>query len=245
MKPVCRFALAALFPLFPAVSLRAQETGEELPPTEVSGAAPAESPSYRPPVRHRRPAPAPESAAVEPLVLDDLLPGAAAESVNSTFLTPSGLELLGVREPQDVVRYAVNQSATDSGSRSFGDVYSVRGLTNTVFFGAPSTTIYVDDVPFGETFTYAQDLGPIHGIEVLRGPQPTAVGRNVYGGLINVTTRRPGDRLEGSVGYQYGSYDRHGLDAWVMGPLGGAASFRFGGGYDTHGGYLTDVISER
>ena len=27
----------------------------------------------------------------------------------------------------------------------------MRGLTNTVFFGAPATTIYVDDVPFGET----------------------------------------------------------------------------------------------
>ena len=174
----------------------------------------------------------------ETLVIDDRLPEATAVSTNTTFLPPTGLEVLGIREPQDVVRYAVNQSATDSGSRSFGDVYSVRGLTNTVFFGAPSTTIYVDDVPFGETFTYAQDLGPINGVEVLRGPQPTLVGRNAYGGLVNVTTQRPGDTLEGGVGYQYGSYDRHGVDAWVTSPLGESASFRFNGGYDSHDGYL-------
>ncbi|HRQ88404.1 MAG TPA: TonB-dependent receptor, partial [Bacteroidia bacterium] len=93
------------------------------------------------------------------------------------------------------------------------------------------------------TFTYAQDLGPINGVEIFRGPQPTRAGRNVYGGLINVTTRRPGDTLEGSLGYEYGSFGRHGVDAWVMSPLGESASFRFGGGYDTHEGYLTNPLT--
>jgi len=249
MKPYLSPTFALLFLISPMASLRAQDAGTEsastgdLPATEVSGSGPevqSSAPVYRSPVQYRSPA---SSVEVEPLVLDDLLPEATAESANSTFLPPSGLEVLGIREPQDVVRYAANQSATDSGSRSFGDVYSVRGLTNTIFFGAPSTTIYVDDVPFGETFTYAQDLGPINSVEVLRGPQPTVVGRNVYGGLINVTTERPGDTLEGSIDYQYGSFDRHGVDAWVMGPLDGLGSFRFGGGYDSHEGYLTNPLT--
>lgn len=223
--------------------LRAQDSPEEstLPETVVESApatTPAPSRSYTPPVRY-----APLTPAIEPLVIDDHLPEAIAENANTTFLPPSGIEVLGLREPQDVVRYAPNQSATDSGSRSFGDVYSVRGLTNTIFFGSPSTTIYVDDVPFGETFTYAQDLGPINSVEVLRGPQPTAVGRNVYGGLINVATRRPGDTLEASVDYQYGSFERHGVDAWLLSPRGESASFRFGGGYDSHEGYLTNPLT--
>jgi iron complex outermembrane receptor protein len=215
-------------------------TDSELPVTEVFSAAPANVPepsSYPPPLQFRSVTPPAET---EPLVLDDLSPVAAAEGVNTTFLSPSGLEVLGVREPQDVVRYAANQSATDSGSRSFGDVYSVRGLTNTVFFGAPSTTVYVDDVPFGETFTYAQELGPINSVEVLRGPQPTLAGRNVYGGLINVQTRRPGDTLEGGLDYQYGSFDRHGVNGWITSPLGESVSFRLNGGYNTHEGYLTN-----
>lgn len=214
----------------------------ELPATVVSGEDP--DPVSRAPVQYRRPAAAvPSTLGAEALVFDDLLPEAVAESANSTFLPPGGIAVLGIREPQDVVRYAPNQAATDSGSRSFGDVYSVRGLTNTIFFGAPSTTVYVDDVPFGEVFTYAQDLGPVHLVEVLRGPQPTAVGRNVYGGLINVTTRRPGDTLEGGLDYQYGSFDRHGVDGWVMSPLGDKASFRFHGGYDSHEGYLTNPLT--
>jgi|GEM_PF-307204 len=230
-----------------ATPLRAQDGNApvegELPVTEVTTTAPPTTdtaPAYRAPVQYR---PAGPVLADEPLVIDDLVPRSSAEGVNATFLTPSGLELLGVREPQDVVRYAPNQSATDSGSRSFGDVYSVRGLTNTIFFGAPSTTIYVDDVPFGETFTYAQDLGPINSVEVLRGPQPTRVGRNVYGGLINVTTRRPGDTLEGGLDYQYGSFNRHGVDGWITSPLGDSASFRFNGGYDTHEGFLTNTLT--
>lgn len=236
-----------LLVFFLSVSLRAQNTDAEvgeLPVTEVTSTEPPSAAGtaggYRAPVQYR---PATPVLASEHLVIDDLVPEASAEGINATFLPPSGLAVLDVREPQDVVRYAPNQSATDSGSRSFGDVYSVRGLTNTIFFGAPSTTIYVDDVPFGETFTYAQNLGPIHNVEVLRGPQPTRVGRNVYGGLINVTTRRPGDTLEGGLNYQYGSYDRHGVDGWITSPLGDSASFRFHGGYDTHEGYLTDPLT--
>ncbi len=222
--------------------LSGQEASDELAPTEVHAAAPSPAPPYQAPVQYRRPT-APAAPETAPLRLDDLLPQARVEKVNSTFLSPSGLEVLRVSEPQDVVRYAPNQSATDSGSRSFGDVYSVRGLTNTLFFGAPSTTIYVDDVPFGETFTYAQDLGPIQAIELLRGPQPTLVGRHVYGGLIHVTTRRPGDTLEGGLGYEYGSFERHGVDAWIMGPLGETAAFRFSSGYDSHEGYLTNPLT--
>lgn len=224
-----------------ALDLPAQDASVEsvdLPETVVA------SPP-RAPVQFR---PAPRTAtpeSTEPLVLDDLLPERVAGASGATFLPATGLDLLGVREPQDVVRYAPNQHATDSGSRSFGDVYSARGLTNTLFFGSPSTTIYVDDVPFGETFTYAQNFGPVKNIEVLRGPQPTRVGRSVYGGLINVTTERPGDSLQFSGNYRYGSFERHGFDAFVMGPVGDRASFRFGGGYERHDGFLVNTLTGR
>lgn len=244
-SPRCTAFLAALSLSLLASSMPAQEAAEEtddLPETVVS--APSAAPAPRAPVQFRS-APRTTTAAAEPepLVLNDAVPERAVGAAGATFLPATGLELLGVREPQDVVRYAANQHATDSGSRSFGDVYSVRGLTNTVFFGAPSTTIYVDDIPFGETFTYAQNLGPIRDIEVLRGPQPTRVGRSVYGGLINVTTRRPGDELELSANYRYGSFERHGFDAFAMGPIGDRASFRFGGGFERHEGFLVNPLT--
>lgn len=185
---------------------------------------------------------APTATFPEVLVLGEALENPQEKPVSATFLSDQDVEAFRLREPQDIVRLAPNYSATDSGSRSFGDVYSVRGLTNTVFFGAPATTIYVDDVPFGETFSYAQRLGAINSVEVLRGPQPTVVGRNTYGGLINVRSRRPTNRYEGSFNYSYGSYESHLFDGWVMGPIvQDQLFFRIGGMFDSRQGYLRDA----
>jgi iron complex outermembrane receptor protein len=175
------------------------------------------------------------------LVLGEALPDPQRKPVSASFLSSDLVDAFRVRQPQDIVRLTPNSSATDSGSRSFGDVYATRGLANTVFFGAPATTIYVDDVPFAETFTYAQRLLPVNSIEVLRGPQPTLVGRNSYAGLLNVRSLRPGNTFEGNLNYGYGSFETHEVDGYVMGPIAGETlGFRFGGAYDSREGYLTN-----
>ncbi|MEQ1839209.1 MAG: TonB-dependent receptor, partial [Verrucomicrobiales bacterium] len=174
----------------------------------------------------------------EDLIIDD--------SSSFNRFTAEDVDVLRLRYPEDILRYAPNQFATNSGTRSFGEVYSVRGLTNTVFFGAPSTVIYVDDVPFGETFTYAQDLSFIESIDVLRGPQPTMVGRNAYGGLINIQTRRPTEEVESGLSTSYGSYDFQQYDGWVSGPIvDDTLGFRFGAQYDSRDGYLTNTTTGR
>ncbi len=175
----------------------------------------------------------------EVTVIGEVLPDPQSKPVSATFLSSDVVEAFRVKEPQDITRLVPNQFATDSGSRSFGDVYTTRGLANTVFFGAPATTVYVDDVPFGETFTYAQRLSAINSVESFRGPQPTLVGRNAYGGLINIRSRRPTNVFEGEANYSYGSYNANTADAWLMGPLiGDSLGFRIGGQYDSHSGYL-------
>jgi iron complex outermembrane receptor protein len=164
--------------------------------------------------------------------------------VSSSLLGSEDLEAFRVVQPQDIVRITPNASATDSGSRSFGDVYQTRGLANTVFFGAPATTVYVDDVPFGETFTNAQRLAALNSVEVFRGPQPTLVGRSTYAGLVNIRSQRPGDRLEARGSYRYGSFDSQNTDLWIMGPVAGEAlGFRIAGTYDVRDGYLTNPES--
>ncbi len=193
--------------------------------------------------------PAPADTTVTKLpevtVIGEALPDPQSKPVSATFLSSSDIDAFRVREPQDIVRFAPNMSATDSGSRSFGDVYSTRGLTNTVFFGAPATTVYVDDVPFGETFSYAQQLSGLNSVEVLRGPQPTLVGRNTYGGLINVRSLRPTNVFEGSLNSEYGSFGASETDGYVMGPVNadGSLGFRLGGQYDEREGYLRNPFT--
>ena len=67
----------------------------------------------------------------------------------------SGEALLsGQRQNQrELMEVIPNMTQTDSGLRAYGDVGSVRGLTNTPFFGSPSIVQYVDDVPMGNLFS--------------------------------------------------------------------------------------------
>lgn len=234
--------------LIPAVVLAAT-------PKEKRGSTSAEAPAAVKTVPAATVAASGISGAVESLanaapaslpevrVLGEALADPQSKPVSASFLSAELLRDFRVAEPQDIVRITPNASATDSGSRSFGDVYNMRGLTNTVFFGAPATTIYLDDVPFGETFTYAQRLSALNSVEVLRGPQPTLVGRNAYAGLINIQSRKPIDIYEGSLNYSYGSKDANAVDGWLMGPIvGEELGFRIGGQYDSRDGYLWNPI---
>ena len=177
------------------------------------------------------------------LVLGEALPDPQSKPVSASFLSDKDVEKSRIQEPQDIARLTPNMNATDSGSNSFGDVYSTRGMANTVFFGAPATTVYVDDVPFGETFTYAQRLAALNSVEVLRGPQPGIVGRNTYAGLINIRSRRPGSTMEGEANATYGSFDHESFDLWTMGPINESLGFRFGGQYESRDGYLQNPLT--
>ena len=81
------------------------------------------------------------------------------------------MDLFRIKEINELALRTPNLSITDTGSRSFGDVYSIRGLTSPGFFGNPVATIYVDDVPMADTFANVQRLSPLNTVEILRGPQ--------------------------------------------------------------------------
>ena len=57
---------------------------------------------------------------------------------------------------------------TDSGLRSYGDVASMRGLTNTPFVGSPSVVQYVDDVAMGNMFSQTTQFHAVERVEVFR-----------------------------------------------------------------------------
>ncbi len=185
----------------------------------------------------------PEKTLPEMLILGEALGDPQDKPVSASFLTERDVEAFRIQEPQDIARVTPNMFASDSGSRSFGDVYTTRGIANTVFFGAPSTTVYVDDVPFGETFTYAQRLSALNSVEVLRGPQPEVVGRYTSGGLINIRSRRPGSTYEGEANASFGSYDSYKADLWYMGPINDSLGFRIGGQWDSRDGYLKNPLT--
>lgn len=236
---ILRIAALAVFGI--TSGLHGQDAPESTLPESVVTSLPSTSGGSAPsPLsRTRRPLTKPESSAGAPIVIDDESPEADLDGDWFFPLDPGGFDMPPLEEPRDLLRYVPNQSVSDSGARGFGEIYTVRGLTNTTFFGAPATTLYVDDIPFGETFTFSTETGPIGSIDVLAGPQPTRVGRNVYGGLIDLKTRRPTQEIEGGLEYEVGSYDSHRLEGWLMGLFPeDAGSFRIRTSYDERDGYL-------
>jgi iron complex outermembrane receptor protein len=67
---------------------------------------------------------------------------------------------------------------------------SIRGITTTSY--DPAVLTVIDGVSQFNLDTYIPQLLDVEKIEILRGPQGTLYGRNAMGGVIKVTTRRPG-----------------------------------------------------
>jgi outer membrane receptor protein involved in Fe transport len=102
-----------------------------------------------------------------------------------------------------------------------------------------SVGTFVDGVYHGRSRLSQSLLVDIERVEVLRGPQSIYFGNNSIAGAFSVTTRRPGDTLEG---YAKASYETEGdepaIEAAVGGPLTDTVGFRLVGRYSDLDGYM-------
>ncbi len=164
--------------------------------------------------------------------------------MSATAFSGNDLSVMNRFNDRELADLIPNYSKTDTGIGSFGDVSSMRGLTNTPFFSSPSVIQYVDDVPSGNIFSHTAPLHAIDRVEILRGAQSTLFGVNSYAGVVNIVSKRPSNELEGSISSSYGNYDTRSLDSYIMGPLNddNSLSFRIGGQYFERDGYLTNSL---
>ena len=155
------------------------------------------------------------------------------------------LDQHGVIQLQDVSGIAPNLYSSNSDSRGFGDVISLRGIANSIFFSSPGVALYVDDVPGGSVSSYPSTLLNIEDLVVKAGPQGTAYGRNASGGVIDIKTRSPGARHQGKLQADIGNFESVGLQAAFDGPvtpeMGYSASF----GYSEREGYIYNATQNR
>jgi iron complex outermembrane recepter protein len=86
---------------------------------------------------------------------------------------------------------------------------SFRGISN-LGGAVNSVAVYVDDLnitPGNVTRTNDALLFDVERIEILRGPQGTSFGRNVLGGGISITTKKPDQEFGGTLEVDYGRFD--------------------------------------
>ncbi len=158
-----------------------------------------------------------------------------------TVFDANTIERAGIQNLDDVA--ALTPGLTFS--NVFGEflpVPVIRGMAPTAIFQENNAGIFIDGVYVSgrEGLNFSQlDLAKI---EVVKGPQSAAYGRNTFSGAILYTTARPTDEFEGKAEAQYGNSDKVMGKLIVSGPLGtdklkGRAAFLYDswdGSYNNH-----------
>jgi iron complex outermembrane receptor protein len=154
-----------------------------------------------------------------------------------TAFTEETIERAGIERPADFISLMPNVTIVDTAN--VGDTQvSIRGIVSTR--DAESTFAYVvDGILSTNPNSFNEELVDVQQIEVLKGPQGALYGRNAVAGAILVTTKEPGDELEGVVKIGGGNDGMAKASMRLSGPIGEtlrgsfAASYKeFDGSYD-------------
>jgi len=116
-----------------------------------------------------------------------------------TVKTAEELEQAGVTRVDDLEKVFPGLTIRNRGNRAYADL-SVRGISSADFYN-PSVQIFVDGMPQDQTYI-TQQLVNVERVEFLRGPQGTLYGRNAYGGVLNIITRQPQNRMTAELGWE-------------------------------------------
>ena len=98
------------------------------------------------------------------------------------------------------------------------NIITVRGIGTNRNLPA-SVAFVVDGVVLPDSDAFTADLSDVERIEVLKGPQGALYGRNAIAGVINLTTRRPTEDLEGDLKVGYSRGETKEISGALGGPL--------------------------
>jgi iron complex outermembrane receptor protein len=132
-----------------------------------------------------------------------------------TLITGDALQDKGIRNIGDLVREIPNLSS----NFVYSNDITFRGINASTFTNTNPVVIYVDGVPQSNRFAYDALLENVERVEVLRGPQGSLYGKDAIGGVINIVTRVPGNKLAGSVGVELANQSGRQGSLSLNGPL--------------------------
>jgi len=126
------------------------------------------------------------------------------------------------------------------------DAISVRGVGSDSNLGfEQSVPLYVDGLYFGRARTQRIGFMDVGGIEFLKGPQPTHLGKNAVAGAINITSKRPTDELEVELdGFYELNHKELSLFGAVSGPLSDKVRARTAVKYRSLDGWVNNVVTD-
>src|SRR5215469_1831383 len=139
--------------------------------------------------------------------------------ISITALSGAQVAQLGLVNTTDIARRVPNLQTQSVGS--FYTIFDLRGVSQNDFAGyeeAP-VAVYSDGAYRAVLGELAGSLFDLKTVEVDRGPQGTLFGRNATGGLIQYTSNKPGDHLEGYIEGTAGNFGEIDSQGAISGPL--------------------------
>lgn len=127
--------------------------------------------------------------------------------------------------------------------QSFGRDFDrpiIRGASN-IIQADGKVGVFLNGAPYLGDFS-SLDLAAVQQIEVIKGPQAAVFGRGTLSGAINVTLKRPGDKLEGKISATMGNYERREISGFVSAPVLPGVGIQVGAkSYDIAGQFLNSA----
>jgi iron complex outermembrane receptor protein len=142
--------------------------------------------------------------------------------ISITALSAEQLENYNLQDMEEISRMTPGMFYSDWGGTGRQDRASsqfvIRGLAVNSFQSLSDAAIlFIDGVPsVSGNLPGSLDIARI---EVLKGPQTAAFGRNTFSGAISVTTKDPGDTFGGSATLELANFDSSQVGLSVEGPL--------------------------
>ena len=130
----------------------------------------------------------------------------------------------------------------------FQPIVAVRGLGasggNRGF--ESQVVLFSDGIYGGRPTQFLAPMFDVERIEVVKGPQAVLFGKNATGGVVSVTSARPGDEFEGylSGGYE-AEYEGYSVEGVLSGPLSDELGARLALRFKEDGGYLRNTRFNR
>ncbi len=171
-----------------------------------------------------------------------LVPRDAAQSIS--VVTGADLQLQDVVDMGGILRRAANVKWNPGNSREFS--FSIRGLGYQQNTEAedPDVGFTLDGVPYAYNPLASFDFVDVDNVEVLRGPQGTAGGKNAILGVINLTTREPTFTPETTYSVAYGQRQSVIASAVTGGPvIDDLLAWRTTISVDKEGGYIENLYN--
>jgi iron complex outermembrane recepter protein len=162
--------------------------------------------------------------------------------ISVTALTGQMLFEQGVTDVREALQLTPNARVDAAG---FFAAPRVRGFTlnnNNKSF-EPPVGMVLDGIPHTRVEYFMAALMDVERMEVLRGPQGTAFGKNTTAGLVSLISNRPGASPQGSLTLEGGELDRRRVEGAYGGALTHGLNVRLSGLLDERAGFVGNTTA--